>query len=260
VRDSFAILFRVVPAFLLTVAGGLISALVGISHQKLCGLISLTAGTLMGVTLFSILPESAADMKWWEPAIALGSGYVVFSLITKYVYHVCPTCAASHFDEATTHRFGKIATALTIALAVHSTLDGVALAAGREAGQVTIRSGPGKLDLSVLLAVRVHKVSEGLALGALLLGAGFKGLKAVASVAAVEVTTVVCGVLGLGVLRAVSLFRLGAVLAHAGGGFVFLAAHAVLGKMVKHNKLAIVISFVTGVVVIALLNLMIRAL
>ncbi|MGA2221582.1 MAG: ZIP family metal transporter [Verrucomicrobiia bacterium] len=259
-QDSLAISFRAGLAFLLAVAGGIVSALVGISHKKLCGLISLAAGTLMGVTLFSILPESAADMKWWELAIALGSGYVVFFLISKYVYHVCPACAASHFDEATAHRFSEIATALIIALAIHSTMDGVALAAGHEASNATIHGGHGKLDLSVLLAVCVHKVPEGLALGALLLGAGFKRVNAVAWVAAVEVTTIIGGVLGLWVLRTVSMFWLGAVLAHAGGGFVFLAVHAVLGEMVKHSKPAIITNFVAGVVLIALLNLAIRTL
>jgi zinc transporter ZupT len=257
VQDSVAISFRVVLAFLLAMAGGLVSAVVGISHRKLCGLISLAAGTLLGVTLFSILPESAAAMKWWELAIALGSGYVVFFLISRYVYHVCPACAASHFDEATTHRFSEIATALIIALAIHSTMDGVALAAGHEASQAMIHS---ELDLSVLLAVCVHKVPEGLALGALLLGAGFRRMNAVAWVAAVEATTIIGGVLGLWALRAVSMFWLGAVLAHAGGGFVFLASHAVLGEMMKHSKPAIIINFVVGVVLIALLNLAVRTL
>jgi len=260
VQDGLAILFRVVPAFLLAVAGGIVSALVGVSHRRLCRLISLAAGTLLGVTLFSILPESAAAMQWWELGIALASGYAVFSLISRYVYHVCPACAASHFDETTTHRFAEIATALIVALAVHSTMDGVALAAGHEASRATTHGGHGQLDWSVFLAVCVHKVPEGLALGALLLGAGFKRMNAVAWVAAVESTTIIGGVLGLWVLRAISLFWLGAVLAHAGGGFVYLAAHAVLGEMVKHSKPAIVIDFVAGILLIALLNLVIRAL
>lgn len=259
-QDSLAILFRVVPAFLLAVAGGSISAIIGVSHRRLCGLISLAAGTLLGVTLFSILPESAAAMSWWELGIALASGYVVFFLVSKYVYHVCPACAASHFDEATTHRFAEIATALIVALGIHSTLDGVALAAGYEANRATIHSGHGPLDLSVFLAVCVHKVPEGLALGALLLGAGFKRLNAVAWVAAVEATTIAGGLLGLWVLRAVSWFWLGAVLAHAGGGFVFLATHAVLGEMVKHSKPAIVINFVVGILLIAGLDWVIRVL
>ena len=254
-QDSVAILSRVILAFGLAVAGGGVSALVGISHKRLCGLISLAAGTLMGVTLFSILPEGASDMKWWELVLAFGSGYFVFQLISRYVYHVCPACAASHFDESTTHRFSEIASALIIALAIHSTMDGVALAAGHEAHEAS-----GKLDLSVLLAVCVHKVPEGLALGALLLGAGFKRVNAIVWVAVVEATTVLGGVLGLWVLRGVPRFWLGAVLAHAGGGFIFLAVHAVFGELLRHGKGVVITNFAVGVALIAALNVAVRVL
>src|SRR5689334_4417149 len=105
-------MWRVVPAFVLAVAGGTISVMMRLSHERLCALISLAAGTLLGVTAFSILPESWSAMNWWEMALAFGSGYFVFWFISKYVYHVCPACAASHFDEAVTHRFSEIASAL----------------------------------------------------------------------------------------------------------------------------------------------------
>jgi zinc transporter ZupT len=247
-----AILSRVLLAWVLAVAGGGLSALFGFSHQRLCALISLAAGTLLGVTLFSILPEGWDLMKWWELVLALGSGYAVFYFISKYVYHVCPACAASHFDETTTHRFSEIASALIIALAVHSTMDGVALAAGHEAS--------GRMDLSMMLAVCVHKLPEGLALGALLMGAGFKRETTLAWVAAVEATTVLGGAIGLLFLRHVPRFWLDAVLAHAGGGFVFLAAHAVLGEMVKHGRTVVFANFAAGLLIIGAVNLAVRML
>jgi zinc and cadmium transporter len=250
VNDSVAILARVVAAFLLAVAGGAVSAVVGISHRRLCGLISLAAGTLLGVTLFTILPEAAQAMVWWKLLLALLSGYAMFFLISKYVFHVCPACAASHFDEATTHRFSEIASALIIALGVHSTLDGLALAAGHEAN--------GRTDLTMLMAVCVHKVPEGLALGALLLGAGFRRRQAVLWVAAVESTTVLGGVVGILWLRGATPFWLDAVLAHAGGGFIFLATHAVFGELVKHSKTTVLVNFAVGVIVIAVLNFAVR--
>ena len=246
--DSVAILGRVVLAFLLAVAGGAVSVAVGVSHQRLCALISLAAGTLLGVTLFTILPETAHAMTWWQLLLSLASGYAVFFLVSRYVYHVCPACAASHFDETTTHRFSEIASALIIALGLHSTLDGLALAAGHEVH--------GKADMSMLLAVCVHKVPEGLALGALLLGAGFKRGPTVVWVAAVESTTVLGGVAGLLWLR--PGIWLDVVLAHAGGGFVFLAAHAVLGEMVKHGKTMVLTNFAVGVLLIGILNLAVR--
>ena len=260
-QDTMAIFLRVVPAFLLAVAGGTMSAMAGLLHQRLCALISLAAGTLLGVTAFSILPESWEAMNWWELALAFGSGYVVFWFISKYVYHVCPACAASHFDEATTHRFSEIASALVIALALHSTMDGVALVAGHEAGgHPQGQAMAARLDLSLLMAVCVHKVPEGLALGALLMGAGFRRAKTVAWVAAVEATTLLGGVLGIFFLRDISVFWLAAVLAHAGGGFLFLAAHAVLGELVKHGKTVVLGSFVVGITLIGILNLAVRLL
>src|SRR5438552_12417746 len=111
-------------AFGLAVGGGSVAASLAHSHRRLCALISLGAGTLLGVTLFAILPESAEVLHWWGLLLALASGYAAFFLITKYVYHVCPACAASHFDEATTHRFSEIAAAMMIALAIHCTADG----------------------------------------------------------------------------------------------------------------------------------------
>ena len=251
-HDSYVIMGQVALAFALAVAGGAISAAVAVSHERLCALISLAAGTLLGVTVCSILPEAAEALRWWELGLALASGYAVFFFISKYVFHVCPACAASHFDEATTHRFSEIASALVIALGVHSTLDGVALAAGHEAS--------GRLDASLVLAICVHKVPEGLALGALLLGAGFGKLKTVAWVAAVEATTLVGGALGLWVLPGVTPVWLDAVLAHVGGGFIYLAVHAVFGELVKHSKRAVLVNFAVGIALIVGLNVVVRLL
>jgi zinc transporter, ZIP family len=257
VQDTLIILWRVMPAFLLAIGGGALSASVRLSHERLCALISLAAGTLLGVTLFSILPESWETMKGWELALAFGSGYGVFWFISRFIYHVCPACAASHFDKATAHRFSEIALVLVIALAIHSTMDGVALVAGHEASGHTMGA---RLDLSLLLAVCVHKVPEGLALGALLVGAGFARAKVMAWVVSVEATTLLGGVLGVFFLRDMSLFWLSAVLAHAGGGFLFLAAHAVLGELVKHGKTLVLASFIVGIALIGILNLVVRAL
>src|SRR5208337_2437289 len=170
-------------------------ASLGTSHRRLCALISLGAGTLLGVTVFGILPESAESLNWWELLLALASGYALFAIITKYVYHVCPACAASHFDEATAHRFSEIAAAMMLALAIHCTVDGLAMAAGHEAHETSHTEAGRAVGMSIVLAVCVHKVPEGLALGALLLGAGFSRTAVILRVMAVESTTVLGGVI-----------------------------------------------------------------
>ncbi len=247
-------------AFCLAVVGGVLGATLAHSHRRLCALISLGAGTLLGVTVFGILPESFEALPWWVLLLALASGYGVFFLITKYVYHVCPACAASHFDDATTHRFSEIATAMMIALAIHSTVDGLAIAAGQEAHETQHTDAGQIVGASVVFAICVHKVPEGLALGALLLGAGLRRGGIILRVTAVESTTLLGGVIGFFFLRNVPDFWVGIALAHAGGGFLYLAAHAVLGEVIKHDKAIVLTNFAVGFGLLGALALLLRLL
>jgi zinc transporter ZupT len=251
-HEGWAIGIRVGFAFALAFAGGVISSLTTLSHKSLCRLISLAAGTLLGVTVFSIIPEIYSAIPLGHLAIGLVSGYLVFWLVSHYVFHVCPACAASHFDEATTHRFSEIASAMVLALGLHSTMDGLALAIGRESDLA------GGLDLSLVLAICVHKVPEGLALSALLLAAGFKRSRALVWVAAVESTTLLGGAIGFLAAPKVSGLWMGILIAHVGGGFVFLAFHAVFGELVKHGRKPVLINFALGIFLIAALNLALR--
>ena len=253
-QDIWAVALRVFLAFALALGGGVISSVMAMSHERLCRLISLAAGTLLGVTLFSIIPESYNALPLWQLLLALASGYLVFYLVSRYVFHVCPACAASHFDEATTHRFSEIATAMVIALGLHSTMDGLALALGKESQLA------GGLDLSLLLAICVHKVPEGLALCALLLAAGLKRATALSWVAAVEATTLLGGAIGLWAAPQVSDLWLDTVIAHVGGGFIFLAIHAVFGELLKHSRTLVLLNFFFGILLIAVLNFILRLL
>jgi zinc transporter ZupT len=240
-EDSPAFVFL---AFALAVGGGVLGATLGTSHRRLCALISVGAGSLLGVTLFAILPETLHALEWWQLLLGLASGYAVFALVSKYIFHVCPACAASHFDEATTHHFSEIASAMMLALAIHCTVDGLAMAAGGEKaeGHAT--------GFTIVLAVCVHKIPEGLALGALLLGAGLSRKKIIYYVMSVEATTLLGGAVGFIFFPNASAFWLAIALAHAGGGFLFLATHAMLGEIVKEHKGLVLGSFGAGLALI----------
>jgi len=245
-------LWQVVAAYIFAVAGGLISASLRLEHKQLCALISFAAGTLLGVTIFAILPESFGACPWWAVLLALITGYALFFFISKHVHHVCPACAASHFDADATRHFSEIATALIVALAIHSMTDGLALGIQGEA------PGTGATKWSLFLALCIHKVPEGLALGSLLIGAGFSRISALGWVAAVEATTLLGGVIGYFFLTEISTLWLGLIMAYVGGGFVYLAIHAVLGEMLKHGKKLVLTSFALGVALIAVLNVGLR--
>jgi zinc and cadmium transporter len=238
-----SILFQIFAAFAIAVAGGSLGALLAQTHKQLCAFISFGAGSLLGVALCGIAPECLESLKMWEFLLAGASGYFLFALIAKYVYHVCPACAASHFDAATTHRLAEFATAMMIALAIHCTVDGLALAAGNEEAT--------PVGLSITVAICVHKFPEGLALGALLLGGGVSRMKMLWLVAAVESTTILGGLLGWFFLQHASGFWLALALANAGGGFFYLALHAVIGEILKHHKALVLANFIAGFALIA---------
>jgi zinc and cadmium transporter len=245
-------LWQAVAAYVFALAGGSISTSLRLEHKPLCALICFAAGTLLGVSLFAIAPESLDTTNWWAALLAAATGYALFFFISKFVHHVCPACAASHFDADATRHFSEIATALMIALAIHSTTDGLALG---------IQGKTPALDAtkwSLFAALCIHKVPEGLALGSLLIGAGLKRGRALSWVAAVEATTLLGGVIGFFFLAKVSTFWLGLIMAHVGGGFFYLAAHAVLGEMLKHGKKLVLTSFLMGVALIAVLNIGLR--
>ena len=94
----------------------------------------------------------------------------------------------------------------------------------------------------------------------MLLGAGLRRSRVLVWVAAVEATTPLGCALGLWGLRHVNEWWIAAVLAHAGGGFVYLAAHAILGELMKHGKATVLGAFVAGVALIVALNLLVRLL
>ena len=245
-------LWQVVAAYVFALAGGAISTSLPLEHRPLCALISFAAGTLFGVTLFAILPESFKDTGAWPLLAAAVSGYLLFFLISKYLHHVCPACAASHFDADATRHFSEIATALIVALAIHSTTDGLALGIQQDAASMNATKW------SLFSALCIHKVPEGLALGSLLIGAGFRRSMALGCVAAVEATTLLGGVIGMVWLGQASTFWLGLFMAHVGGGFLYLATHAVVGEMLRHGKRLVLTAFSIGVALIAVLILGLR--
>src|SRR5437763_8543925 len=245
-------LWQVVAAYVFALAGGGISTSLHLEHKPLCALISFAAGTLLGVTLFAILPEGLNESSVWPVVAAAATGYLLFFFISKYVHHVCPACAASHFDADATRHFSEIASALIVALAIHSTTDGLALGIQQEAPTMDATKW------SLFSALCIHKVPEGLALGSLLIGAGLHRSAALGWVAAVEATTLLGGVIGYFFLTNISTLWLGLIMAEVGGGCLYLAVHAVLGEMLRHGKKRVLTSFLAGVTLIAVLNIGLR--
>jgi len=222
--------------------------LIKLDHKKLCALISVSAGALLGAALFTLVPESLDNLNLFELILSGVSGYLIFWIISKYYSHICPACSATHFDEKTTKKFSEIFLTLFTALAFHSFLDGVAISAGD--------FHAGKESNSIFLAITTHKFPEGLALASLMFGGGYHRIKIFIYTTLVELTTVIGAISGIFFIQdKIPAIWMGVVMAHIAGGFIFLSLHAVLGEMFKNHKTLVIVSVTAGLLLILLIRI-----
>ena len=206
-----------------------------VSHLGLCLLISFAAGALLAVSLFDILPEAVEAVGLTKGLVGFGSGYLLFFLITKFVFHVCPACAATHTEV----NFKAVTVAMVAALSVHSFMDGLAIAGGSSSGSA--------VGLLILMAVVYHKFPEGMALSLVAVGSGMSRARAFFLSCLIEgSTTIVGGIAGFFIPALGGSLWTGYALAHVGGGFVFLVLHALLSEVVKHHPRYTILAAVFG--------------
>jgi len=226
------IIVRLSLATLSAIVGGLLAAgLRQRASQRMLPLVFIALGTLLAVTVFDVLPDAKQNLTWPVFLVAVLSGYILFWLISRYLYSICPACAFTPPSEhskipvdahdPTVTRARALLSLLTVALAIHCTVDGLAIVVGDDLAK--------GLDLAVLIAVIVHKLPEGMALALYLMSAGKRSSTAVALTALVESTTLIGGVAGAALLTAHSMFVLSLLFAHVGGGFVYLVVTTVSG-------------------------------
>lgn len=234
------ILIQASIAVISAIAGAVLLFTIKLNHDKLCALISFSAGALFGAAVFTVLPESFGIISYWETILGFASGYALFWLISKYYYHICPACSASHFDEQQTKKFSEIVLTLTTVLSFHSLLDGIAIASGN--------ASHSHHENSLFIAITTHKFPEGLALASLMLGAGYKKIKILSFVLIIESTTIAGAVIGILFLeQAVNPVWLGIIMSHIAGGFIYLAFHAIFGEMMKNHLKLVVSTFLGGI-------------
>ncbi len=236
-------------AFVSASLGALLAVSIGVSHRQLCALISVAAGTLLAAACFHILPEALESMPALTVFLALASGYIFFFLVSRYVSHMCPACAASHFDHQT-HAHTKTKSVfllLAIALTIHSMMDGIAIALGHELSEST--------NHSIFFTIAIHKLPEGLALCALLLGSGHERLKAFSYSLAIESSTVIGWAVGFFFLHGhLNASWLQILMVHIAGGFVYLSLHAAINEIKDHSPRFILGFFLVGFLFMALVQ------
>lgn len=149
--DVMAPLFLTIATFISTLAGGL----VGIRHRKMIHhLLGFTAGVILGVIAFDILPETFGIIHEYnlDPTpvmIALTVGFLVFHISEKYllIHH-------AHETEYGSHRHPSVGVLSALALSGHSFLDGVGIGLGFQVDPT--------VGIAVAIAVIGHDFADGL--------------------------------------------------------------------------------------------------
>ncbi len=244
-----ATLGQSLAAYVSAALGALLAISIGVSHRQLCALISVAAGTLLSVTVFHIVPEAWGFLPPVTLAVSLGSGYALFYFISRYVSHVCPACAASHFEHQShsPSKFKNVFFLLAIALTIHSSMDGIAITLAEDMH--------GQVYNSIFFTIAIHKLPEGLALCALLLAAGHERLRAFLWTLVFESSTLAGWALGFWWLRGhIDHEWLQILMVHIAGGFVYLALHAVINEMKDHSPKWILSFFALGFIFMALVR------
>lgn len=139
----------------LTFVSTLVGGLVGLKYKdKLHLILGFTAGVLLGVVAFDILPEiitmvGELGVDPVRPMIALVLGFLIFHILEKtlLIHH-------AHEDEYGPHKHPSVGMASAMALIGHSFLDGMGIGLGFSVSPAT--------GIFIALAVIAHDFTDGL--------------------------------------------------------------------------------------------------
>jgi zinc transporter ZupT len=146
-----SVVFFALAAFVSTAAGGLLALRF---RDQLHLILGFTAGVLLGVVGFDILPEifALAEEHALDPTlsmIALVFGFLLFHSVEKLalIHH-------AHEEDYADHHHPNVGLVSALALVSHSFMDGVGIGLGFQVSQA--------IGIAVAIAVIAHDFADGL--------------------------------------------------------------------------------------------------
>jgi len=152
-----AILFSLVT-FVSTFIGGLVAIK---NKDRLHLIMGFTAGVLIGVVSFDVLPEIIEQIRLYNfgitgAMVALVSGFLVFHILEKGI-----SLHHAHEEEYAEHKHPQIGIASALALIGHSFMDGIGIGLGFQINP--------SVGILVAIAVISHDFTDGMNTVALML-------------------------------------------------------------------------------------------
>jgi zinc transporter ZupT len=232
-----------IAAPILATAAGIAGAALGLFltglRRRARVVVPLSAGVLLGVALFGLIPELASELGWAVSLPLFVAGYGLLLLTDRYVYPVCPTCSHDHDHNACSTELHGFAGPLIVAMAVHSFLDGWSIATVQLAVPLGLR-------VAVPLAIVLHKVPEGIALGGILRAAMPSRGAALAWCVLAEGSTLAGGALGLAMGPRLGTRWITYPLGLTAGWLLYLGYHAIHEEWKRRGAGPAFVSALTG--------------
>jgi len=201
--------------------------------------VPFSAGVLLGVVLFGLLPELTAETGWWRTALMFAGGYGLLLLINRKVAPVCPSCAHDHDHLRCDTVLHGFAAPLISASILHSFFDGWSIATAQMAVPLGIR-------VTVPLAIALHKIPEGIALGAIVRASLSSRAVALGWCVVAEGATLGGGALGLAIAPRLGTAWITYPLGIAAGWLFYLGAHAVHEEWKRRGPATALVTALTG--------------
>jgi zinc transporter ZupT len=192
------------------------------------------------VAAFGLMPELALAAGWTRSLTLAFVGYALLLVIDRYVYPICPTCAHDHDHHACADELHGLAFPLLGAAAVHSFLDGWSVATAQFAAPLGLR-------LAVPLAVALHKIPEGIALGGIVRAAMPSRPAALAWCVLAEGVTLLGGAAGLLMAPLLGTTWILYPLGLTAGWILYLGYHAVHSEWKLRGPAPAFVPALTGV-------------
>lgn len=194
----------------------MLGAVAGVfAFRRVVGLgiaVPVSAGMLLGMAVFMLLPEALAQTSWTILLVSTMAGLVIFYLLERHLHLRSEVADRIHGSHV-------LLTPLVLAAALHAVGDGWNVA--------MVRCLPGDhLEVSLIAAMGLHKMSEGLALGAVFRSSAQSAPQALRAAVLCEAMTFVGAVLAAGFHYKLSHRWAGGLLAATAGSFLYLGCHA----------------------------------
>ena len=237
-----ALLFSAIAGICGTGLGGLISAIIlrKPSEKLTCWMLTFAAGVMTSIVCFGLVPEAITLSSTMVSVIGLVIGIVVILILNRVVDRVTKVSAIDsvvhHTPEGLYHegslihnreKLVKSGVVMIIAIGLHNIPEGLAIGAG----------GSYDIQLGALLAVMiaVHNIPEGMAIAAPLLAGGVNRGKVIGLTALSGAPTLLGGLIGV-LVGSISDFAIALCLAAAGGAMLYVVFGEIIPQAVVMTR------------------------